>query len=64
MPKFKVPVIYYGTFTIEAETSIEAELEAHNLDLSDAELDDTDYGDAYLINNKKEKKEEGDGPHS
>ena len=67
MPRFKVPVMYYGTFTIEADTALEAEKMAHDLDIGDAELDDTDYGDAYLADNQEEEIEEeeaNNAPHS
>lgn len=60
MPTFKVPVMYYGTFTIEADTDLEAESKAHDLDIADAELDDTDYGDAYLADNQKNIEQDED----
>ena len=48
MPKFNVSVTYYGTIIVEAETANEAEELVRQYDLSDAEINDVSFGDAYL----------------
>ena len=64
MPYFNVSVIYYGTIVVEAATANEAEKLVREYDLSDAEINDVSFGEAFISDNQKENKKVNNGTHT